>query len=232
MGVSAQESVINALKKYLSKGWLEKAKKTNPEFAAAVQNMPADNVSFGPNPTIVAGYVKGGCTASGESTYESTTTKRTVSINFTTDTAVFMAKSNSASVDACKKAVKVFPEIKEYGSLRSLSECENMAEEHGRTLARNDLSDLDFSMKEYRLNRYEFVPVTNVFKVDLWQIFGWVSVNGKIKQFSMGYWYEKDGEKVVDLDIKVPLTGRQKLIIFGVIAATLLALVILFKLLK
>ena len=232
MGASANECVLSRLKQYLANGWLEKAKKSNPEFATAVQEMTAQNISFGTNPVFVIGQVKGNCTASGESKYESTTTKRTISIDFTTESSVFIAKSNSASIDACKKAVKLFPEIAEQGALRNLSECKTLAEKHGKDLARNSLWDLNFSMDEYRLNRFDFVPLSKEFEAELWPIFGQVMLNGKLKRFLMGYYYRQNGAMMTDLHIDVPLTGKQKLIVWGIVGAAALAIIILCMLLK
>lgn len=209
--------IVSKIKSYIStEGWLEKAKKRNPEFAAKIENVNEDSITFGNAPTFVTGYVTGNSTAVGESTYGDTTTQRTISMDFDTSEYLFISNRNSAEKSVCKAAAKIF-----YNgwSLHTIAESDLLAEKYGKGVCRQSLNDLNFNMKEYRLNRYNFVATSDNFTPEFWPMFFNYKVEDKELCVPIGYCYSNGNNDSIDINISIPLTGRQKWIIFGAIAA-------------
>ena len=217
MGTSVQETVIDRLKAYIRQGWLDKAKKSNCEFAQQIENLTPSQISFGKKPVYFEGYIRGNCTAVGEKTQNDVTTTRTINLDFNTETYVFIGSEDNIKLS--KYAHKFF--FKNV-SLNRIAEEGHLAEKCGRRLAKQNLYDLNFwSVKEYRLNRYSFVK-TNQYDLPVWPIYATLSD----KQVFWGYWIDDNGSIKTDFDISIPLTKKQSLILAGVLGGIALAVIL------
>lgn len=217
---SANEQVISRLKRYLNEGgWIDKARSKNPDFANAIEALTPEQIIFGNQPTLIRGYVSGNATGIGEKTYGDTQTRRTTSIDFTTDEKLFISDYNKASVATCKAAATyVFDAFRESDVLAK-SEARSVAEKRGKSVCREALSDLDFYMKEYRLNRYNIHTTSDAINVPIWPIYAKIkNPKGVEKEIFIGYYYTSKKENYIHLNIDIPLTGKQKLTVFGIIA--------------
>ncbi|MBQ9121822.1 MAG: hypothetical protein IJY12_05640 [Clostridia bacterium] len=217
MATKEQDLILSHLKQYLGEGWSEKARRKNADFAAAVEALSANELTFGAQPTFVYGYVEGSSTASGEKEYGNTKSQRTISMEFSTNTCLFIdPDENRASKETCKAAPKYLKNIP--AEIHSTAESESMANRYGKDLCRQSLWDLDYSMKEYRLNRFHFRAASDPFKAPIWPIYGATLLKGKVKDTLLGYWIKEGGKDYIDIDIHIPMTKTKKFLIFGVIA--------------
>jgi len=233
MANNASAQVISRLQRYFTEdNWLDKAKKKNPNFASTIENLSAEKIHFGKQPTFVRGYVSGNSTASGESTYGDTTTRRTISMDFTTDEKLFISYSNKADDTTCQAAADYVLKGFTNRDIYHQSDARSIAEKHGKNVCNRSLLDLNFFMKDYRLNRYDLHLTTNPFTVPIWPIYADITdENGKAYQKWIGYWYTKNNEDFIHLNIGVPMTGKNKMILFGAIAgAAIIAIAVLFML--
>lgn len=222
-----KSKVITNLKSFInSNGWLEKAKKRNPLFSEKIENASEDSISFGYAPTLASGYVTGNSTASGESTYGDTTTRRTISMDFDTEEHLFISSKNLAEKHVCKAAAKTFFSG---WTLHTIAESDMIAEKRGRAVCSQSLSDLNFTMKEYRLNRYSFIPTADDLTLEFWPMYFNYKIEDKEYSIPIGYCYSKDNKDYIDINVNIPLTKKQQLIIIGA-AIAIIAIVALILL--
>lgn len=212
-----KSKIISNLKSYInSDGWLEKARKRNPEFSEKIENASEDSISFGHAPTFVIGYVTGNSTASGENTFGDTTTRRTISMDFDTEDHLFISSKNVAEKSICKVAAKT---LYKGWTLHAIAESYMIAEKRGRAVCSQSLSDLNFIMKDYRLNRYNFIPLEDDFTPEFWPMYFNYKIEEKAYSIPIGYCYSKGNNDYIDININVPFTKKQLLIIWGAITA-------------
>ena len=218
--------IFNSLTKYIHNEWYGKASKKNPEFANAVKEITISDVEIGDPPTLRCGYVEGSSTGVGKSQQGDTVYTRTVSVSFDTEEYFFAEKRD---VTLANYALRVFGARTE---CHTPSEAASLAEKCGRTHCRNDLSDLNYSMTEYRLNRYKLIYTGDEFTPDVYPVYANINhTNGKKEKISVGRCYLKDEEEYVSWNISTPMTDATKLIIGGIItAAVIVAVVLIFTL--
>ena len=221
--------ILLALQKYMDQeGWLEKASKANPDFAIAIHSISAQDIHIKRGPVFMQGVVEGNATATGEKTYGDTTSRRTVSIDFSTEEYLFIGNNNTAPIDVCKRASKMY--MGSSNAVYKQCEAETLAEKYGKKICRRNLNDLDFSMKEYRLNRYKLVETFKDYEVDYHPVYAHLKMRGgKEEDYLIGYCYRKNGQEYIDIDFNVPLTAKQKFIIWGIIAAIIVGIIALFS---
>ncbi|MBO5906591.1 MAG: hypothetical protein J6Q85_00360 [Clostridia bacterium] len=224
-----KNQVIDRLRRYLNENeWLEKARNKNPDFAQAIEGIQADSIYFGDGPILSRGYVWGNSTGSGESTYGDTTTKRTTSIDFNTDEYLIVADENAASMATCRAATRYVLDGYNTSDVITKYEARSIAEKEGKRLCRQALSDLNFGMSECRLNRYGIEYTSEPIKVPIWPIFtDIVDSNGKSTSVHLGYYYRCDNKDYIQMDISVPMTAKNKLIMFGAIAAAAIVVIVI-----
>lgn len=230
MGRDYQAETAEMLSKWIRQGWLNKAQKKNAVFARKIQALTARDISFGDNPEFFTAHMEGNCTAVGEKTYGDTKTQRTISFDFSTVIYLFLSPGNTAERKTCKDALKYINELKGYDKYHSIESSESLATQFGKQLARQNLSDLNFSMDEFRLNRWHQQQRSEMYRPPIWPIYGQISKeNGKPQKVHLGYWYRNNGEDYVGFEIDVPMTKKGKWILAGVIgAAVLILMLILF----
>lgn len=221
MSNTIQVQILEELRKHLDSSAMSKGKKNNPEFVAKLNAINPESIKFGDGAVFYDGYLQGNFTAVGEQSSGDVTSKRTISVDFSTETYSFIAGKQNSKL--CEYANDIF---KCRSNLHLDSEMRDLAENYGKRLARQNLWDLNFSMKEYRLNRFSFVK-TGTLELPVWPMY--TNIDGK--RVFLGYVYKKDDEKFIDFDISVPLTNKQKLIIAAIIGGVVL-IILLFILLK
>lgn len=222
MGSTTREIVIARLRAFIDAGGLKKARKNNPDFAETICSLKPEDIHFGSEPHFYEGYMHRSCTAMGEKRDGDYEMKRTVSLEFNTDTYVFVGGQQDMKL--CKYASKRFLNSE---SLYKSDDEYRLAEKYGKKLAGQELSDLDYWMKEYRLNRCSFVK-TDTFTLPIWPIYAQVAS----QQIFLGYWYEENQKSYTDFKISVPLTKKQSRILFGIIGGIAIVILLLILLLK
>lgn len=218
MGISSNQTVINELKEFINSGGLKKAQKSNSEFAKSIEELSPEQIYFGEKPSYIEGYCSGNCTAVGQKNDDKVESTRTISFNFETGSYTFI--DNKTDTKLGKYAHKIF---RKGIDLHKPSECNLLAEEYGKKLARQELWDLNFSMKEYRLNRFSFNK-EGEYSLPVWPIYARIND----KSVFLGYWVDKDEKQTIDFKITAPLTKKQSLILAAVIGVAVLAIILFF----
>lgn len=90
-----------------------------------------------------------------------------------------------------------------------------------KKLAKQDLDDLNFWIKDYRLNRHNFIK-TDEYDLPVWPIYADL---GK-KTVFLGYWVEQNGSITTDFKISIPLTKKQSIILATVTGTIILAIIL------
>ena len=224
MATIDKNKIYNGLKRHLKNEWNEKARKKNPEYADLINSITPESIHFGSPPSFRKGYVEGSSTAKGKSSNGDTVTTRTVSISFTTEEYYFITSSNTA---LAKNALR---RLGYSSSCHTPSEAEHLATKHGKTECRHSLYDLDFSMDEYRLNRYKLIYSGDEFTLPYYPVYAYVVENGTEKEVYLGDYYIKNESEYVDWSIDIPLTAKKKMIIGGIIAAAVIIAIIIIAL--
>ncbi len=222
MDNTKREIVIARLRTFIDAGGLKKARKKNPDFAETICSLKPENIHFGSEPHFYEGYMHGSCTAVGEKKDGDYELKNTASLEFNTGTYVFV--SGQQDIKLCKYASK---RLLNSESLYRRDDEYRLVERYGKQLARQELSDLDYWMKEYRLNRYYFVE-TDTFTLPVWPIYAQVAS----QRIFLGYWYEEDQKSYADFMISVPLTKKQSRVLLGIIGGVALVILLLMLLSK
>ena len=221
-----KDFIIDRLKAYLKSGWLDKAQRKNPEFANSIARITKDDLILGNEPMACFGQVDGNATAvgtqyenGGESTY-------TLSLNFSSDTYLFVDKKYSTLCSTVKMAQQYFPELRGV-EVKYRYEAETVAEKAGKKFCRQYLNDLNYSLSEYRLNRYKLIE-DEMFTIPMKTINAEIIVENKKKTVHIGNWYYKNGKEYVDIYISdIPATTKTKIIIAGIIAAVILIILLI-----
>jgi len=218
--------IFSSLTQHVNNEWAEKALKKNPEYAKAISAITTADLIIGDPPTIRRGYVEGNSTAVGKSSNGDTVTTRTISISFSTDEYYFTEKYDAALAEFA------LGRLGTYCKCHTPAEAEHLATKYGKTECRNSLYDLNFSMDEYRLNRYRLIYTEDPLTLPAYPIYANISVgNGKSQSVFLGYCYIKDGATYTHWNIPIPMTAKKKWIIGGIIAAAvLIGAIILFSL--
>ncbi len=138
-------------------------------------------------------------------------------MDFHTETYVFIGSEKDIKLS--KYAHKLF-----YKNipLNRISEEHHLAEKCGKTLAKQNLQDLNFwTIKEYRLNRSHFVKTGN-YDLPVWPIYA--SLSDRV--VFLGYWIEDNGNVATEFNIAVPMTKKQSLILAAVLGGIAIAFVL------
>ena len=211
-----QQVVFDSFKRYIAKEWLAKAKKKNPDFARQIENANASQIHFGNAPSFSKGYLYGSATATGRQTSGDTEYKRTISMELTTKEYTFLANDNKAEKSVCKAACKYLDYLDD--KYHNYYDRYKLFETYARNKCSDNLSDLNFTMYEFRVNRSEYVQTQPVFTCNFSPIYlDMVKNNGNDTKYLIGY-YDTEKE-LIYYDLKIPMTSKNKLILTGAIAA-------------
>ncbi|MBR2967001.1 MAG: hypothetical protein IKC52_06020 [Clostridia bacterium] len=206
---TVEERALQALKNYISSEQWQKNAKKHKKIHEILQNATADNIVFGGKPKFVLGRVVGNATGVGESTYGDTTTRRTVSMNFTSGQKCFVDLGCTADEGTLERAYKKNFTGSKYYHQREASE---IAESVGGSEVRSHLYDLNFTPKSTRINRYHIEYTSEVYTYKLWAIYVTYQKGRKQKQIKIGYWDEMDCDTKIDIDVDIPLTFGEKVL--------------------
>lgn len=221
-----KDFIIERINAYLNSGWLDKAQRKNPEYANAISEITKDKLIIGTDPVVCYGRVDGNATAVGTKYEDGGESKYTISLNFSSDTCLFVDKKYNTLVSTVKMAQRYFPELRGI-EVRYKLEAESIAEKAGKKSCRQYLSDLNYNLSEYRLNRYNVVE-DEMFTIPMKPISAEILVGNKNKTVHIGNVYYKDNKDYVDIYLDdAPATTKTKLIIAGVIAAIILILILI-----
>lgn len=226
---SLEDRIIEELQRYVAGGGLEKAKKRNARFAEIVEKATSDQIFYGEQPKFIEGYVYGNATAVGKKTEDNVECTRTVSIDFRSDTLLFISSKNEADIKTCKEAAKRFSYVSH--ECHTLAEADSIAERNGKRFCKEDLHSLNFfSMKEFRVNSYDVEFTSAPFYCPCVPIYiKHIEENQKEEWYHIGYYEEHDQYDKIDIDVKAPITKTQKYILLGLgIAAAVILLGWLF----
>ena len=174
------------------------------------------------------GTVHGNSTAVGTKADGYSDITRTVSMDFHSDTYLFVDKSNNTTASFVRKAQSLLKKYKDY-DVKYKVEAEEIANKVGKAFCRESLNDLNFTLSEYRLNRYELVE-KNDFTLPIREIKANTFFENTKRTVTIGYWWiDNNGDERVliyfDND-SVPMSGKNKLIIFGLIALAIIILIL------
>lgn len=216
--------VLEAFKRYCADGGLKQIKKKSPRLAEQMRALLPEDIDLGPRPYLIFCCVEGNSTAVGESTFGNTISQRTVSIDHCTEPKLFMMNNNAADKRDCKKAALRF----NYGDrVYKGTDDFYLAEAQGRELCKRDLSDLNFSMKSYRLNRWKLVRAGEPFNAPIRHIYANIKSGNKQKKISLGYLVDKNGVLNADFNVTIPALRRRLAVVCGVGVAFALFAVLL-----
>lgn len=216
-----QKIAFNSFKRYIEKGWLAEARKKNPEFARKIEAATADQIHFGKPPSFSKGYIYGNATASGKQSTESTEYTRTINMDLTTDEYTFLANNNAAEKSTCKAACKYLDYLGD--NYKNINDKYHLFESYARSQCRENLSRLNFTMSEFRVNESKYVQTQPAFTCNFYPIYlDMVKDNGNEDKYLIGY-YDTDKE-LIYYELKIPMTAKNKLITAGIITAAAIVL--------
>ena len=206
---TVEERALQALNNYISGEHWQKNARKHKKIHEILQNATAENIVFGSKPRFVLGKVVGNATGVGESTYGDTTTRRTVSMNFSSSQRCFVDLGCTADEGTLERAHKKNFTGDKFFYQREASE---IAESVGGAKVRSHLRDLDFTPQSTRINRYHIEYTSEVYTYKLWAIYVTYQKGRKQKKIKIGYWDEMDGNTKIDIDVDVPLTFGEKVL--------------------
>ena len=224
--------IIQKLKKYLSSESANEITKKNPEFASALSLVTENDLSFSGEPVMCLGHVTGNSTAVGTKSDNYSDMTRTISMDFTSDTYLFIDKSTNTTASLARRATLLLNKYKGY-DVKYEIEAEEIAEKVGKKFCRESLNDLNYTLSEYRLNRYQLVT-KNDFTLPVREIKADATLDGKKRKFTIGYWWIENGEEYVTIyfdNNSIPMSSKTKLIIGGIciLCVLILLLVLIIK---
>lgn len=190
--------VIEQLKKYLVTEFKTDDKDSKKKFLSIVEGLTEDDISFGPLPTFFYGYLQCNSTGVGESSFGNTETRRTVARDYRTDELLFI----DGHEDTCRKGLQLF--LLKSGQTvvyYKKSEAETIAKRQGFEIHRQYFSDLNITLRDHRLNRYQLHYTKEPFTLPIRAIFGKTKQDEK---FVLGYVYTKNETEHIVFEIQEP----------------------------
>ena len=154
------------------------------------------DISFGPLPKYVYGYLECNSTGVGRSTFGNTETQRTVSRDYVTDEILFIDGHEAT----CKKGLELLL-LKQGERINYFkkSEMKKAANHYGVLIHGQYFRDLNFSVYDHRVNRYVFRQTKQEFSAPIRAVF--MKNEKEDKKILLGYVYEKDRTESVLIDI-------------------------------
>lgn len=222
---TSKKYIIEQLKKYINSEKIETVKKKNPNLASALSQITENDLSFSSEPVMCFGTVYGNSTAVGTKGDSYNDITRTISLDFNSDTYLFIDKRNNTTASLVRKAQILLNKYKNF-DIKYKVEAAEIAEKVGKEFCKRSLNDLNFTLSEYRLNRYELVEEDD-FTLPVREIKAETYFEGKKRTVTIGYWWIENGEErtliYFDND-NIPMSSKSKLIIAGICALCVLVL--------
>ena len=227
---TSKKFVIDQLHQYINSEKIEAVKKKNPEFASALSNITENNIYYGNEPVLCFGTVYGNSTAVGTQGDAYNEITRTISLDFNSNTYIFVDKNTNTTASFVRKAQHILKKYQNY-EVKYMIEAEEIAKKVGKQLCKRDLNDLNFQLSEYRLNRFELVE-EDVITLPIREIKSEMFFENKKRTVTIGYIWENNGEEHVMIyfdNDSIPMMKKKKLIILGLGILAIIVLILIFK---
>lgn len=171
--------------------------KKSEKIYAALMTASENDIVFGDCPSCFCAYAECNSTGVGTSSYEGTTTQRTVALDYTTDPIIVVDGHEGAAVKGLELFYLRPGETCTYYRKDRIEDYVNL---YGNQLHLQQFRDLNFLLKSHRVNRYtvkitagpETFPIRPVF----------LAMEGSKEPVQVGYAYVRDEREYVLLDIK------------------------------
>lgn len=162
---------------------------------AALENISESDIIIGDEPKYFKAFIECNSTGVGESSFGGTTTRRTVALDYTTDELLIIDGHIGAGVKGLQLFVlKAGQTVTYYRK----DEIVKAAKQHGFNLHLQNFRDLNFTLTDHRLNRYNVNTTYGPVSYPIRPIMA--SVNDKGDLCTIGYVYEKDGKEYVIIE--------------------------------
>lgn len=179
--------------------------KRRAKLYACLKDAVEEDIGLGDCPRYFYAYMICNSTGVGTSSFKGSETQRTVALDYTTDTYLFIDGHEGAAV----KGLQLF-HLKSGETVRYYrkDEMEKQAERYGLNLHLQQLRDLNFTFSDHRLNRYTANITQAPFSYPIRPVF--VSIMGEERPILIGYVYENKGGEHFLIDIEDPRDVAKK----------------------
>lgn len=175
----------------------EDISKQRRQFLYALKNVTVDDITFGDTPSYFCAYLTCNSTGVGTSSFGSSTTQRTVSMDYTTDELLFIDGHEGTAV----KGLEIFylnpGEVINY---HKKSDMKKVANSYGVKLHSQQFHDLNISLNDHRVNRYKANITKSPFSYPIRPIF--VAMFEVEQPILVGYIYELEGQEYIIIELK------------------------------
>lgn len=193
-----KSEILRQLKSHLKSGvsGVNIDKKT-AKVVAALEKATEGDISFGDNPQYFYARLNCNSTGVGVSSFENTKTQRTVAMDYTTEEFLFIDGHEGTAV----KGLELF-HLKpgETVNYYKKSKMADVAASCGAKLHLQQFKELNFIIKDHRVNRYTASITRGPFSAPICPVF--VSVMDVDQPVFIGYVYQKDGKEYVLIELK------------------------------
>lgn len=161
----------------------------------ALEEVTEEDITVGDEPKYFNAYIECNSTGVGESSFGGTQTRRTVALDYTTDTHLFV----DGHMGAAQKGLSLFVlKPGQTTAYYSKEDIVKVAKTHGYNLHAQKFRDLNFIITDHRLNRYDIKVTKGPTSYPIRPIIA--TVNDKGDTCTIGYLYEKDGAEYIIIE--------------------------------
>lgn len=197
--------IIQHLHQFLVTQEAQPPDKQTADYYASLRGIPADGISLGSTPSFFFARLVCNSTGVGTSSFGDTETQRTVALDYTTDELLFI----DGHIGAGAKGLSLFYlKPGETVNYYDLKESHRPATAYGYKLHEQSFHDLNFQLKDHRLNRHEVKLTRGPFRLPIRPIFATLPEDGK--KITIGYLYENDGQEHIIIEPDAPEMEKDK----------------------
>ncbi len=187
-------TVLRHLHEFIRANEASGASKNNSRLFNELKTISPEDIYFGDAPQYFVAYINCNSTGVGESTYGNTKSQRTVARDYVTDEYLFI----DGHLGAGKKGLELFYlKQGEIINFYSKDDIVKTAKEYGFNLHLQYFRDLNYSLTDHRLNRYNVNVTKGPFTYPVRPIFATTS---KSKQVLIGYTYQANGTEYIIIE--------------------------------
>jgi len=225
-----KSTILKNLRSFIESKERDKLDKRTARFYDSLNGVDESRITIGKEPKYFTACLECNSTGVGVSSFEGTETQRTVSLDYITNEILFI----DGHTKAAENGICIFylkPNQKIDLEYYKKSDIEKAAKNYGYQLHKQNFNDLNFFMREHRLNRYKVHIKKGPFSYPIRPVFA--TLDGD-KTVTVGYVYEKDGKEYVLIEPQLPkskaeLLGCATTALFGIL---LLPVALCFSLFK
>ncbi len=183
----------------------DKVSKSKKKLYNELLNASENDISFRDCPTYFFAYMQCNSTGVGTSSFEGSTTQRTVALDYSTDQYLFFDGHQGAA----QQGLEIFF-LKQGETIQfyNKKQMEELATNYGYRLHLQQFRDLNFFLKSHRLNRYTAKITQGPFSYPIRPVF--VAVISNEKPVFIGYLFEKDGHEYIIIDLDNTWESNEK----------------------